>query len=452
MQPREFYAMFGPRQVPDEFILGTSKSTQIIAIAMDKIAKHILLRGQTSSGKSRLLALLIMQLLAAGKRVLFIDPLGEVYSLVMTWVAYLWRQSYLKGKKYFQWMSESIIPNIVFCDLSDKRQPFRHEMLSPLPGEDISDVIARQIKFFDALLSHESKSAMDLQLQRRVNYVNLIRIFVATNTPLDEGLNFIYNRSFREKLCKQALQRNPSREIAEAVAHYQYLEEEFKSRMAEKLNSLETGLSPFFENPAVRNFLLAPDRNIDFHDIFTRKSCIIRIAASDIAVRRLALTYFYALFLDLADKRPMYADDLYLGSDESALVFGPMLADYITRIRNKKVYFISSHQSLGQMLSEEGIRIAKTIESQSAIRMYFRHDYQEAVQVADEIFTPTGKLPKLIEMTTTITHSNSESAAKGVSEQSSRTKGTGLTHSIQEGLSQTQTKSYAIRDANLITS
>ncbi len=451
MQPKEFFAMFGAKNIPEYLTLGTSPEMATVRIPIKKANKHIILRGQTSSGKSRTLALLVMQLMAAGKRVIFIDPLGEVYSLVLNWMAYLTRQSYLKGKKDFDWMNGTILPNIVFCDLSDKKHLFRHNMGMPFEGEDFSDVVARQIKFFNAFLGTESGNGMDLQLQRRDNYFNLIRIFVASETPLDEGLNFIYDRGFREKLYRQAVQRKPMKEIREAVAHFQYLEEEFKSRMAEKLNSLETALSPFFENTGVRNFLLAPNRNIDFQKIFREQSCIIKTDSSDLATKRLLLTYLYSLFLDLADKKSSKVQDVYLGSDESALVFGPMLADYITRIRNKKVYIISSHQSLGQMLTEEGIRIAETIESQSAIRMYFRHDYKEAVGVVNEIFNPQGKQPKLIEMTTTISRNASESAGKSISEAFSQERSAGISHNFQDGITNTETRSYSISDTHSIS-
>lgn len=451
MQPIRLYFSSGRNGIPETIVLGENSEGNKVTVMRTDVCKHTLFRGQSGAGKSYLLALYLMEFLAMGHRVIFIDPLGEIYHLVLHWHSYLCREAYLKGDSYFRWFSEQVLQNTLFMDLSQKDHPFRHNMLKPFEGEDISDVISRQIKFFDAFLSSSGgDAAMDSQLQRRSNYVALISIFAATNTSLEEGKKFVYNREWREILMNQAEQRSPLREVREAVAHFRYLDQEFKGRVAEKLNSLETALSPFFENPCVRNFLLTSENNVNFPKILNHQSLFIKTPISDIPVRKLLFNYLYTVFFTLSEKRTT-DDPVFLGSDESALVFNNMMADYICRIRNYKVYLINSHQSLGQMFTEEGMKIAKTIESQSRIRFYFRHDAEEAKEVAEEIGVFYGKTPKQIEITQAIQKTASQASSNSVSESKSNETSVGTGQSIGESVGQTSTQSFGISDSIGIT-
>lgn len=455
-QPLEFYISRGKSNLPETILLGHTPEQDAVHLHAEKdIFNHILFRGQTNSGKTFALALFLMELLSLGHRAIFIDPLGSAYDLLEQWIGYLLRDSYMKGEKAFQWFQTTIMNKIIFLDLSKKDHPFRHNILLPSPSahEDISDVIARILKLFNCLYGGESGDAMDQQLQRRTNMVNLCVIFAATNTPLQEALEFIYNKEFRQSRLKQAKEKSSVFEVQKAVKHWNYLEESFSlPKFSEHINSLETALSIWFENPSVRKFLMSGENNIgDPFDILNNKILFVKTPVCDLPTRKLLLQYFWTLFLDLSDKRSSDASPVFFGSDESALCMNSMMSDYICRIRNHKVYLLNSHQSLGQMLSEDGIRIAKTIESQSAIKFLFRHDMEESEQIVRQIFSPQGKRPKMVEITTALTRTASQGTSISISESFSQESSVGLGQSLGEQFSETSTKSFALTDSYGIT-
>ncbi|NUM33106.1 MAG: DUF87 domain-containing protein [Candidatus Brocadiae bacterium] len=453
MQPLKLYIDRDLDHIPQEVDLGYTGQDDIVSLTKEDLGgKHIYILGTTGSGKSRCLALFLQQILSKKMgRVIFIDPLGEVYHLMLQWYAYLAREYYMQGESQFRWFNEAVLRHTLFWDLSDESHLLRHNPLKHIGDEPLSRVISRLIKFFDNLFSDESgASGMELQLQRRENLVALISVFSATDTQLEQAPYFIYNQSFRENLLQQAEQKSNLPQVQRAVNYFRFLDDGFQRKWAEKVISMETGISPFFESEILRKFLLTAQNNVDFSDILASKTLFIKAPAHDLPTKKILFNYLYTVFFDLADRRKP-GDTVYLGSDESSLVFNATYADTITRIRNKNVLLISAHQAKKQLLTNEGIRIAETIASQSNIKMYFRNDYDEAEKNVDDIFTLTGKFPKLIEVTTTVTQNSSESSGSSLGENATSGKSTGMGQSIQEGVTETGQRSYSVSDSMGIT-
>ena len=154
MQPIRLYFASGKNSIPGAIVLGEDSEGRKAKIKKIYVCKHHMFRGKSGSRKSYLLALYIMELQAMGYRVIFIDPLEEIYNLMLHWYSYFCREAYLKGQANSRWFSEQILPNILSIDLSQKDHPFRHNMFKP----------------FDAFLSGlGNDAAMDCQLQRRSN-------------------------------------------------------------------------------------------------------------------------------------------------------------------------------------------------------------------------------------------------------------------------------------------
>lgn len=454
-QPLKIYTEYALEKIPQFIEWGTTPDGATVRLHKDQIAnKHVKFEGKTGQGKSRSIAIFLQQILSFGiGRVIFLDPLGEVYSLMMNWISYLAREYFMKGESSFQWFKEKILDQVFFWDLSQKDHQFRHSIIEPMPGEDLHDVIARNIKFFDSLYSNESgDSGMELQLQRRLNLVSLITIFSATQTSFGQARYFIHDENFREQQLRQAEQRSTLPEVREAVDYFRFLIGEFKGgKWAEKMISLVTGIAPFYESRILRNFMLTSENNVDFQDILNSKSLIIKAPANDLPTKRILFKYLYTMFFDLAPKRPKKRDWVYLGSDESSLVMDHTYADMITRIRNYRIALITSYQTNKQMLTREGENIAKTISSQSQIQTIFACDYDDALDKADENITYTGKHPKHIEFTITTTKSAGESASESISEGVTRQKGVGIGRNFQEGITETSARSYSVTNTSGIT-
>ena len=134
MQPIRLYFASGKNSIPGAIVLGEDSEGRKVKIKKADVCKHHLFRGQSGSGKSYTLAFYNMEFQAMGYRCIFIDPLGEVYNLMLHWYSYLCREAYFKGEANFRWFSEQILPNTLFMDLSQKDHPFRHNMLKPFDG------------------------------------------------------------------------------------------------------------------------------------------------------------------------------------------------------------------------------------------------------------------------------------------------------------------------------
>lgn len=452
VQPSELYFQRRKEDIPKSFPIGrTVPGNSPVFVNLKDLDRHLTIKGKSGFGKTRLLAIILIILIASGKKVIFIDPLGAAFRIVLDWWSNLTSKYKRKSGTQWEWFQEQL-PNTMFWDLS-KGHSYRHNMLKPFKGETINDVTSRQVKFIDSLVSSESgRDGMDLQLNRRSNYVSLITIFAWLGISLKESRKFIYNRDFRDMVLKSGEKKKAlSEELEDAIEHFRFLENEFKGRFGEKLASLETLLSPFYEHPIIKDLLLTSENDIDFQDIMDNKSLFMRIPADcSLPVRRLLLNYMYTVFLDLGARRSDEDPPIYLGSDESALVFSSQLADYITRGRNFKVRIISSFQQRGQMITPEGMNLAKTIEDMSFL-LPFKVSYEEAIDVVNEYFPLTGRRPKDIEITTTITQTAGKSSGTSISEQHSRQKSSGLGYSLQDGVNQTSTQNYSLTDSESIT-
>ena len=67
-------------------IVGDAIESGKDAVIHDKeLNAHIYALGKTGAGKTMLLYLLLTNLLARGNRVIFIDPLGTCFDLIMQW-------------------------------------------------------------------------------------------------------------------------------------------------------------------------------------------------------------------------------------------------------------------------------------------------------------------------------------------------------------------------------
>lgn len=450
-QPLKLYLSRPSFSQPESITLGHSPDGHPISLHRDEIRQgHWFFSGRTGAGKSRAIALILQQLVYHGiGRAIFLDPMGEIYSILRDSLAFHARECYMRGESEFSWFQKEIVPRILLWDLSDKHHHLRHNMLKPLPGEDLSDVIARNIKFADSLYSSETgEQGMELQLNRRGNLVALFHIFMATNTPFGQAREFIYNHGFRINLLLQAKERSNLPEVQDAVKHFVFLEEEFKGgRWAEKIGSLETAVAQFFENPIVRNFLTTGENNVDFQDVLEHRTLIVNAPANDLPTRKVCFKYLYNMFFDLAAKRKKGSDTVWIGSDESSIVVDRVYADMITRIRNYGCLLMTSIQSGEQMLNPEKIRMIRTVASQSRYKMLFANDYEESERNVDELFSLTGQVPKSIEVTTTLTRTATESSASSVSETSSEQSTAGVGQSIGESLTETSSKNYSVTDA-----
>mgnify|MGYP000923028227 CR=1 FL=1 len=439
VQAFPLHLYFQEDEIPRNIILGTDIETgRDACISEEDMNVHWYLLGKTGCGKSFFELLFSTNLLAMGKRIILIDPLGSLYRMLEVWTAYLAREYYLRGEKQFSWFRKDFLDKVLFMDLSKANHPYRSSLIHPIGQESVSDMTNRLIKFFDALFSTGTSgdNGMSLQLQRRQGLVTLIVIFAVTETPLEQARYFVYNKEFRAKLLQQAELKDSSAEVRDAIGYWEFFGESFKgSSYAKEVLSLLTGLAPFYESQIVRKFLLTNESNVDWQDIFDSKSLIIRLPINDLASRRILMNYFYSgTLFPLISNRDIQknGDILYIESDESSVVFDEFYSETIALSRNKRVFFVSAHQARKQLLTEERIRIAETIEDQSDVCVYFRVGYEDALKVVEEKMSPDGKRLKHVEPSVSISKNLSESMSSGISQTVSRQNTMGHGKTAQE--------------------
>jgi type IV secretory pathway TraG/TraD family ATPase VirD4 len=320
---------------------------------------HTYVIGQPGSGKSRLLESWILQDIAAGKGLCLIDPHGDLFQNVLSWVA----------------QYPSLWNRVVIINPIDKHWAVQLNPLYVPPGTSaeriawfLTDIILKiwklesnQAPRMTWLMANTFSALADLQL------------------PITATARFLMDVSFREPLVDQ---------IENEGTRF-YFQQEFPTKQSvvrEWVSPLLNKLGSFLHDPDI-SAMFTISNGIDIRDLMNQR-CIILVqipkgilgenTSNLLGAFIVAQTQQAALSRStISEREPFY---LYL--DEFQNYTTNNISDILSEARKYQLSMVLAHQYLAQL--DEDIQAA--VLNTSGTIACFRTGFDDAIRLAKHVF------------------------------------------------------------------
>ena len=320
---------------------------------------HTYVIGQPGSGKSRLLESWILQDIAAGKGLCLIDPHGDLFQNVLSWVA----------------QYPSLWNRVVIINPIDKHWAVQLNPLYVPPGTSaeriawfLTDIILKiwklesnQAPRMTWLMANTFSALADLQL------------------PITATARFLMDVDFREPLVDQIENENTRFYFQQEFPTTQSVVREWVSPLLNKLGS-------FLHDPDI-SAMFTVSNGIDIRDLMNQR-CIILVqipkgilgenTSNLLGAFIVAQTQQAALSRStISEREPFY---LYL--DEFQNYTTNNISDILSEARKYQLSMVLAHQYLAQL--DEDIQAA--VLNTSGTIACFRTGFDDAIRLAKHVF------------------------------------------------------------------
>ena len=428
-------------------------------------------RGVPGSGKSYLLAGLIMQDLARGAALGLIDPTGSVYRMVLpiaASVSRIWDRVAQSGDPTFRARAEreraAFLRRFVLLDFDSPDHGCTFNPLCLAPGEDPERAAGDLIKAIERLFQRPLTETPRLHSLLHAA-TQLVALAGGTVLHLPELLMLPKGelRSFIARLESQA--RADGRHLPESVRQYMEFFLSFDRRdQIERVESTINALNFWLNDPQIRKFLDAARGNLDFDRILNGNLVFLahlpagRNTSLCKSLGNLLVSTFHRHALRRVPEeraRPfyLYLDEFHLYcADEEFAVGTATLRQYGLRC-------VLAHQAADQPPLDKQPGVLNAIMASSGLKIFFRLGMADAEEVAREVLLPSGLMEKRRYEQITMSHqeavsharqrSTSEAFAEQTGESFTLTDGEAVTDSVQ--LSETRGETRITSKATGIT-
>jgi len=311
--------------------------------------RHAWVLGPTGTGKSTLLANLIVQDMQAGRAVLAVDPKGDLITDVLNHVP------------------ESRSDDVVLIDPSRTDYPVGVNVLDVGRDEEAQELAVDQLVHLMASLWHSSFGPRTSDVLR-MGLLTLISTRAKNGAPytLIELPELLLNASFRRMVTSQ---RSVPATVRSFWASYEAMSEGERAQViGPSLNKLRS-----FTTRTSLRLLLGQSRGIRLSDIFTRRRIVLvslapgKLGADTAALLgSLVVSSFWAATLQritVAEER-RHPVMVYLDEFQNVLRLPVDLADMLAQARGLGVGLTLSHQYLAQLSDTVKTAVLGTVRTQ----------------------------------------------------------------------------------------
>jgi len=428
-----------------------------LAISSSELAKHLLVRGTTGSGKTGALLSYIWQLaLDNYPAMVVVDPVGSLYEKTEEFMAgvYMqmsmsamidnpaWRSFWLKCRREF-------FSKIDLLDFTKDDNPF---FFNPL--EKTSDLTADDTaEDFIRCFSRVTQGDMSQQLRRNLVLGSACRVVSELGGNLRDVHLLLYKRgddinSYVELLTRKAEAEGKPFNLEHARDYLKQHLAATKGRERQTLTeSSINALALFLNSEKTRRFVSATKGNLDFNAIINDgRYLFVNIPPSvgsentQNALASLIVNRVQTIVMK-RDKN-LKKKPVILLMDEFHRMMGKEWANATSVVRNLGLRLILSHQNESQLLEDnDGRRLLEEIMSNTTTHIYFRQGEHDAKEAVYSVFKPRGDKEK---------HRYEETARS--SQQSIQMTFTqSVTQAIGEAFAVTEGKSFTLSTGQQIT-
>lgn len=320
-----------------------------VTVSMEQRLKHTHIIGATGTGKSTLIARLLVQDIEAGNGIALFDPHGDLVEEIL-------------GR-----IPEHRMKDVVVIDPSDTDYPVGINILqahSEIEKEILSSDVVASFK-------RQSTSWGD---QMNAVFGNAILAFLESSSggSLHDLRRFLVEREYRNKILAT---------VKDPAIHY-YWQKEYPLLKTNSIGPILTRIDTFLRPRLLRNMVMQKS-GINFSEVLqTKKILLVKLSQGLIGAENsyllgsLILSKLhqaaFARQQHNADRHPFF---IYI--DECQHFITPSIREMLTGVRKYNVGLVLSHQDLQQvqnqdsdlLLSDVGIRIVFRIGNQDAKKL-----------------------------------------------------------------------------------
>ena len=351
--------------VGNQFILGENLhggKTSTVSLSTDQRTRHTYLVGSTGTGKSHLLANLIIQDLRAGKGIGVLDPHGDLIDQILGYVP------------------EERVDDVVLFDPSDEERPVGFNLL------EAHSVLEKNLLASDmtAAFRRLSTSWGD---QMTAVLSNAVLAFLESEAggTLAELRRFLVDAQYRRSFLSTV--RDP-----EVVYFWQ---KEFSLLSGRPQAPILTRLNAFLRHPLVRHVVAQREARLDLGAAMREGKIFLgKLAQGAIGEENahllgsLIVSKFQQMAMARQEVRPEERLPFYLYIDEFHNFATPSMAQILAGARKYRLGLVLAHQDLEQLRGQEGLLNA--VLSNPAVRICFRVGERDAKKLAEGFSAFTG--------------------------------------------------------------
>lgn len=415
---------------------------KLVSISSD--AQHTYVLGVSGSGKTRYLLRAILRDISRGLPVVVLDPMGDVYPSVLSWLGSALDLAQGAGVRWRE-LSE----RYRFLDLRDDENPIRFNPLEAIPHETAEEAVEDLMSALERLFD----SSLETQRQLRVILRGIFWIIASLNRlpvarrPQLVGRTLSYPLTVR--FASEFLQLSSAEQaiLTGAVLggdrssfHGLYFEHFRELPALERhrlVNSSWNALQYLLSDSLVLRFLDTKHSSFHPSDLFRSGTSLIahlplhQTLAGARVVGKLLLSKIHRAAFRRPErdwKKPciVYLDEFHqFGSDSG-------FSDSLSNIRKTGVRYFLSHQNASQppFHDASGEALLRTIRANCQTRIIFRLGRADAESIAQEIFP----LSQRKENFSFVEESSGESFQRGTT--------TGSSHGTSSGSARSESESF----------
>ncbi len=338
------------------FVIGSNShnnSKQHVTVGIDERLKHTHIIGATGTGKSTLLANLIIQDASNGLGLVLFDPHGD---LVTDVIAHL---------------PENRLRDVVLIDPSDTEYPIGLNLLQA------HNDIEKEILSSDLVASFR-KLSTSWGDQMNAVFGNAILAILESNRggTLHDLRRFLVAKEFRESYLQT---------IHDASVKY-YWYKEYPLLKTNSIGPILTRLDTFLRPRTIRNIIIQKT-GLDFETLInTSKIILVKLSQGLIGTENsyllgsLILSKIHQAAFARQNKHVRNPFFIYL--DEFQNFITPSIKEMLSGVRKYNVGLILSHQNI-QQLQHEGSDLLDSVLGNTYIRIVFRVGEADAKKLKD---------------------------------------------------------------------
>jgi len=341
------------------------KETQLFLTEKER-ARHMHVVGRTGSGKSKLLEWMIREDIKAGRGLLLLDPHGDLYRSVLTWVI----EQRLDRKRLFL-IDQNRLDWAVGLNYLDE------------PGMTAEWIAGRAQDGIAKVFGDERQEAMPIV---RNWLPAVLKALILAGLRLSEGRIFLDDPAFRHAVLQRIRKEDP-----DLVGTWQAYDRDRRTQEIAVM-AVRNRLMPFASEEM--RPVVGQDRNtVDWLQVMQEGGAVLANLApervSPQSQQMLGIIILHQLVGAAKRRREEGRRRFYVYCDEFQSYVTEEFARVLEEMRKFQVSFVLAHQHLGQ-IERAGEWILQSIISQPGIRVVFHPGNRADAEVlARELFTGT---------------------------------------------------------------
>ncbi|TCO49677.1 helicase HerA domain-containing protein [Actinocrispum wychmicini] len=335
--------------------LSDSGHARPVGLRVADARHHLHVLGATGSGKSELMARMILTDAQAGRGVVVIDPKGDLVSDIL------------------MRLPEHVGPKVVLFDADSRTRP---PVLNPLDGVDKARAVDNLVSIFSRIYASSWGPRTDDILR-----AGLLTLTAMPDTPtLIDLPKLLTVPAFRQRACDQ---------IHDDVlkGFWSWYDDLSDASRAQVIAPLMNKLRGFLLRPFVRAAIAGGESTVDIDDVLnTGGICLVRIArdALGIETARLVGSIVVARTWQAATRRARMPQRhrrdcaLYVDECHNFLNLAYPLEDMLAEARGYRLSMALAHQYLGQLPKE----LDEGISTNARSKIFFNASPEDAKRLA----------------------------------------------------------------------